>query len=30
MFSKGDTIEVSWTPSEKKLVFSRRHSIEKC
>jgi len=27
MFSKGDTIEVSWTPSEKKLVFARRHSI---
>ena len=30
MFSVGDTIEVEWTAKEKKLVFNRRHGIEKC
>lgn len=27
MYSTGDTIDVEWTPSEKKLVFARRHGI---
>jgi hypothetical protein len=30
LYGKGDTIDVTWTPTEQKLTFSRRHSIEKC
>ena len=30
MYALGDTIDISWNPKEKKLLFQRRHGIEKC
>ncbi len=30
LFAAGDTIDISWNPKEKKLLFERRHGIEKC
>jgi hypothetical protein len=30
LYAVGDTIDITWTPKEKKLLFERRHGIEKC
>jgi hypothetical protein len=30
LYAVGDTIDMTWNTTEKKLTFARRHGIEKC
>jgi len=30
LYAVGDTIDITWNTVEKKLIFARRHGIEKC
>lgn len=29
VYGVGDTIDITWTATDKKLIFTRRHGIEK-